>query len=290
MESVSFPPLPPLIGIIEKQNLNKFCHYHGDRGHNTNDCYHLKKQLEEVTTSGKLAYLVKDIRRGNQRNRSQGRGGNCLSGNTPKQLDRRPHHIGGDDRGLSCSKDLRGWKNIPSLGIGRPHSDHGRTGKEQNCAIKVCHSKVLLTLQCDNGKNMNDKIWSGRNIPDRRPGKEPLIFEEAWKEDTLKEKVIVHNNHPEKPIVDYSSLSKVCAKDMYPLLEVEEELGSLMGYQYKCFLWIPKEHSQVRISETDEEKTSFHTEERVYCFTHMPKGLKNSAATLQRMMDNVLAE
>ncbi|GJU28279.1 reverse transcriptase domain-containing protein [Tanacetum coccineum] len=39
MESVSFPEPPPLIGTPEKQNLNKFCDYHGDRGHNTNDCY-----------------------------------------------------------------------------------------------------------------------------------------------------------------------------------------------------------------------------------------------------------
>ncbi|GJS24520.1 hypothetical protein Tco_0453152 [Tanacetum coccineum] len=71
MESVSFPDPPPLIGTPEKQNLNKFCDYHRDRGHNTNDCYQLKKQIEEVMASGKLAHLVKDIRRTNQRNGSQ---------------------------------------------------------------------------------------------------------------------------------------------------------------------------------------------------------------------------
>nr|GFA89535.1 protein NYNRIN-like [Tanacetum cinerariifolium] len=43
------------------------------------------------------------------------------------------------------------------------------------------------------------------------------------------------------------------------------------------------------MTEDDEEKIGFHTEEGVYCFTHMPKELKNSAATLQRMMENVLA-
>ncbi|GJR04244.1 reverse transcriptase domain-containing protein [Tanacetum coccineum] len=44
MESVSFLEPPPLIGTPEKQNLNKFCDYHGDRGHNTNDCYQLKRK------------------------------------------------------------------------------------------------------------------------------------------------------------------------------------------------------------------------------------------------------
>ncbi|GJT15841.1 hypothetical protein Tco_0874547 [Tanacetum coccineum] len=72
---------------------------------------------------------------------------------------------------------------------------------------------------------------------------------------------------------------------MYPFPEMEEELESLIGYKHKCFLRLPKEHSQVRMSESDEEKTGFHTEEGVYYFTHMPKELKNSAAMLQRMMD-----
>ncbi|GJU36698.1 hypothetical protein Tco_1185052 [Tanacetum coccineum] len=45
MEGVNFPPPLPLIGTSEKQNLNKFCDYHGDKGHNTNECFHLKKQI-----------------------------------------------------------------------------------------------------------------------------------------------------------------------------------------------------------------------------------------------------
>ncbi|GKB95551.1 hypothetical protein Tco_0981688 [Tanacetum coccineum] len=73
MESISFIESPPLIRTPEKQNLNKFCDYRVDRGHNTNDCYQLKKQIEEVVASGKLTHLVKDIRRNNQRNGGQGR-------------------------------------------------------------------------------------------------------------------------------------------------------------------------------------------------------------------------
>ncbi|GKB49925.1 hypothetical protein Tco_0900678, partial [Tanacetum coccineum] len=73
MESVSFPEPPPLIGTLKKQNLNKFYDYQGDRGHNTYDCYQLKKQIEEVVASGKFTHLVKDIHRNNQKNRSQGR-------------------------------------------------------------------------------------------------------------------------------------------------------------------------------------------------------------------------
>ncbi|GKE90395.1 hypothetical protein Tco_1567870 [Tanacetum coccineum] len=60
-----------------------------------------------------------------------------------------------------------------------------------------------------------------------------------------------------------------------------KELASIMGYPYKCFL---------EMTEDDEEKTGFHMEEGVYCFTHMLKEVKNSAATLQRMMEEVLAD
>ncbi|GKD06552.1 hypothetical protein Tco_1181526 [Tanacetum coccineum] len=78
--------------------------------------------------------------------------------------------------------------------------------------------------------------------------------------------------------------------DMYPFPEEGEELASLMRYPYKCFLQLSKEYSQIRMAEDDEEKTGFHTEEGVYCFTHMPKELKNSTATLQRMMEKVLVD
>ncbi|GJS47333.1 hypothetical protein Tco_0597454 [Tanacetum coccineum] len=90
--------------------------------------------------------------------------------------------------------------------------------------------------------------------------------------------------------MDYSSLNKSCFKDMYPFPEEGEELASLMGYPYKCFLRLAKEYIQIRMAEDDEEKTGFHTEDRVYCFTYMPKELKNFTATLQRMMEKVLAD
>nr|GEV01434.1 reverse transcriptase domain-containing protein [Tanacetum cinerariifolium] len=42
--------------------------------------------------------------------------------------------------------------------------------------------------------------------------------------------------------------------------------------------------------EEDEEKTGFHMEKLLYCFTYMPTEFKNSTATLQRMMEKVNAQ
>ncbi|GKA56743.1 reverse transcriptase domain-containing protein [Tanacetum coccineum] len=74
MDNVNFPPPPPMVGTLEKRNMNKFCDYHQDRGHNTNDCYHLKKQIEEAVASGRLAHLVKDIRQGGQKGKGSAKG------------------------------------------------------------------------------------------------------------------------------------------------------------------------------------------------------------------------
>ncbi|GJW46204.1 reverse transcriptase domain-containing protein [Tanacetum coccineum] len=74
MDNVNFPPPPPMVGTPKKRNMNKFCDYHQDRGHNTNDCYHLKKQIEEAVASGRLAHLVKDIRQGGQKSKGSAKG------------------------------------------------------------------------------------------------------------------------------------------------------------------------------------------------------------------------
>ncbi|GJS06281.1 hypothetical protein Tco_0363077 [Tanacetum coccineum] len=58
--------------------------------------------------------------------------------------------------------------------------------------------------------------------------------------------------------MDYSSLNKICAKDMFPFLVKEEELALLMGYRYKCFLRLPKDNSQIRMVEDDEENQIPH--------------------------------
>lgn len=56
------PPPPPLKGRPSKENLDRYCDYHGEKGHLTNDCYNLKEQLRKALETGKLDHLVKDVR------------------------------------------------------------------------------------------------------------------------------------------------------------------------------------------------------------------------------------
>nr|GEY94983.1 reverse transcriptase domain-containing protein [Tanacetum cinerariifolium] len=56
------PQPAPLVGVPNKENVNKYCDCNNEKGHNTNDCFHLKQQLELALESGKLNHLVKDAR------------------------------------------------------------------------------------------------------------------------------------------------------------------------------------------------------------------------------------
>ncbi|GJR26639.1 hypothetical protein Tco_1102871 [Tanacetum coccineum] len=208
MESVSFPPPPPLIGTSKKKNLNKFCDYHRDRGHNTNDCYNLKKQIEETVASGKLAHLVKDIRKGNQRNRGQGR---------------------------------RNVKVINMVGLGGNRKRSYKTEKPR-VTEEITFPPIPWNSLTDAPIILEGTIegfWvqriyvDGGSSSEIMPGMEPMASEGPWEEDTIKEKVVIRDDRLEKPIVtnlyntwqvhmDFSSLNKVCPKDMYPFPKIEE--------------------------------------------------------------------
>ncbi|GJV81895.1 reverse transcriptase domain-containing protein [Tanacetum coccineum] len=63
--------LPP-----KKENQDRYCDYHSEKGHYTNDCFQLKRQLEMALESGKLNHLIKDVRqrgRGNAKGRDAGK-------------------------------------------------------------------------------------------------------------------------------------------------------------------------------------------------------------------------
>ncbi|GJZ76433.1 hypothetical protein Tco_0641105, partial [Tanacetum coccineum] len=104
----------------------------------------------------------------------------------------------------------------------RPQGDYRRARKKQDRTAGVCHSKMLLPLQCHHGEDEDEKpqskelhnswkemqwrehmeqmsrikehaILQNKNIPDRRLRKEPMTSEGSWEEDTKLVEVLQKN-------------------------------------------------------------------------------------------------
>ncbi|GJV55568.1 reverse transcriptase domain-containing protein [Tanacetum coccineum] len=58
----TFEQPPRLLGANWSKDKTRYCHFHEDYGHETNQCQELKHQIEEAVKSGKLAHLVKGVK------------------------------------------------------------------------------------------------------------------------------------------------------------------------------------------------------------------------------------
>ncbi|GKB09658.1 putative reverse transcriptase domain-containing protein [Tanacetum coccineum] len=54
-EGANWPRPPPINTPVDKRVGNGFCDYHGEKGHSTDECIQLKKQIEKMVRAGRLA-------------------------------------------------------------------------------------------------------------------------------------------------------------------------------------------------------------------------------------------
>ncbi|GJU04335.1 reverse transcriptase domain-containing protein [Tanacetum coccineum] len=59
---LQLPPPRHVANPLRTGDPDKYCDYHQDKGHHTNDCIQLRKQLEIALESGNLNHLMKDMR------------------------------------------------------------------------------------------------------------------------------------------------------------------------------------------------------------------------------------
>nr|XP_043639131.1 uncharacterized protein LOC122610176 [Erigeron canadensis] len=56
-------PTPPRLSGKTKREPEKYCEFHRDNGHDTNNCWQLRRAIEEAINEGKLSHLVKTVQR-----------------------------------------------------------------------------------------------------------------------------------------------------------------------------------------------------------------------------------
>jgi hypothetical protein len=78
--------------------------------------------------------------------------------------------------------------------------------------------------------------------------------------------------------IDYTSLNKICPQDEYPLPRICQIVDSMTTCELLLFLDAYSDYHQISLTTDDEEKTSFITPVRIFCYTKMAFGLKNGGA------------
>nr|GEY95852.1 reverse transcriptase domain-containing protein [Tanacetum cinerariifolium] len=71
LDKGKFKPPPPMTTLVEKRNASKFCEFHGEVGHTTNECMHLKRKIKEMLKAGKLSYLIKELKQNNKKDQAK---------------------------------------------------------------------------------------------------------------------------------------------------------------------------------------------------------------------------
>ncbi|GJZ01275.1 reverse transcriptase domain-containing protein [Tanacetum coccineum] len=71
LDKGKFKPPPPMTTPVEKMNASKLCEFHGEVGHTTDECMHLKRQIEEMLKAGKLSHLIKELKQNNGKDQAK---------------------------------------------------------------------------------------------------------------------------------------------------------------------------------------------------------------------------
>ena len=87
--------------------------------------------------------------------------------------------------------------------------------------------------------------------------------------------------------VDFTDLNRACPKNSYPLLRINTLVDSTARHELLSFMDAFSSYNQIKMSEEDQEITSFVTSQGLFCYKVMPFRLKNAGATYQRLMNKM---
>nr|GEW55151.1 reverse transcriptase domain-containing protein [Tanacetum cinerariifolium] len=180
-----FQPPPPMVTPVEKRSSNKFCDFHNDKMHITDECMKLKKQIEELVRAGKLydTIVAKDnqAKGGSNRRNESDKGRTELHSIRKKNLDIfawKPSDMTGVPRGLKIGEGKDHERGLlPRLVVQPNHGYHQiqlAEPHEEKTAFHIgqgvyCYTKMPFGLKNAGAtyQRLMDKAFEsqiGRNI------------------------------------------------------------------------------------------------------------------------------
>ncbi|XP_071902705.1 uncharacterized protein [Coffea arabica] len=118
-EGLSRPPRP-LAGDKSRRDQGLYCAYHRDVGHDTEDCRHLKKDIEKLIKRGHLGQFVREERADQQRGRPRSE--------RPSYLRDRPQ----GPRGRTPEQEIQNLAGVINTIAGGPTGGDSHTARRHN--------------------------------------------------------------------------------------------------------------------------------------------------------------
>ena len=116
------------------------------------------------------------------------------------------------------------------------------------------------------------------------------FIQEVYYLDWLANVVMVKKaNEKWRMCVDFMDLNRACPKDSYPLPRIDTLVNSTARHQLLSFMDAFYGYNQIKLNEADQEKTSFVTNQGLFCYKVMSFGLKNAGDTYQRLMNKMFS-
>ncbi|GKB37575.1 reverse transcriptase domain-containing protein [Tanacetum coccineum] len=293
--------LPP-----KKENQDKYCDYHEEKGHYTNDFFQQRKQLEMALESGKLNHLVKDVRQRGQETPREGMPKKIRTGlKTLRAVSSTIHSMVKfpTPRGIAtlvtrtmiickCSRlekeqmverelrallkrnlDVLAWEPADMTGIPRRIIEHILN---VNPSVEpIAQKRRVLASNRSQAVTKKVEEWVKAGIV-------RLVRYPTWISNLV---LVKKGDRSWRMCIDFKNLNSPCPKDYYPLPDIDKKIKAVVGFCYKCFLDAYKEYRQMQMAQDDKEKTACYTNQGTYYYTKMPFGLKSTGATYQRLVD-----
>ncbi|GJS31610.1 reverse transcriptase domain-containing protein [Tanacetum coccineum] len=294
LEKGKFKAPPPMTTPIEKRNLEKFCEFHGKVGHNTDECMHPKKQIEEMLKAGKLSHLIKELKQNNRKEQPKmTKKGETFEKDKAEDEGTEGPMIIEAEIGGHCvhpTTPLIGFSGEIIWPIGQIQL-LVKIGDEEHSASAWMNFMVIRSSSSYNGiigrpgvKKLQ-AVHSSRNAKDPGRRRSNYLKDTTWTFFSWKpaDKTGVPRHIAEHRLNVREGWSLVRQKKRGQATDRNQAIQEEVGKLVKADAY--KGYHQIQMAKEDEEKTAFITNQGIFCYTKMPFGLRNAGETYQRLVD-----